>query len=173
MYRVPHREEDKAIPIIDEHLTCWDLYAEFEDATYPKMRYVMGFRCRYTQCDISTCCCVICVELRRHTYNPLDEYHYVHVQGYDLRPPHVLNSKIEHATHAVRDWRKMYVEEVGMESQVRMDSKYVPTDPRWYLGQHLSNTEEFVGITQIFDANLKNFDPTLRQNDDRLVPIWC
>jgi hypothetical protein len=64
----------------------------------------------------------------------------------------------------------MYVEEVGMESECRMDSSYVPHDPRWHSGQHLSTTEEFVGITQIFDANLKNFDPTLRQDDDRSVP---
>jgi hypothetical protein len=66
-----------------------------------------------------------------------------------------VNSEIEHAAHAVIYWRKMYVEEKGMESQAMMDSDYVPTDPRLYVGQHLRETEEFVGITQIFDANLK------------------
>jgi hypothetical protein len=64
----------------------------------------------------------------------------------------------------------MYVEEKGMESQAMMDSEYVPTDPRLYVGQHLCETEEFVGITQIFDANLKNFDPTVNQQGDSRVP---
>ena len=64
----------------------------------------------------------------------------------------------------------MYVEKKGMKSQAKMDFEYESSDPRSYVGQHLCETEEFVGITQIFDANLKNFDPTVNQQGDSRVP---
>ena len=39
-----------------------------------------------------------------------------------------VNSEIEHATHDVREWNKMCVEEKGMESQAKMDFEYVSSE---------------------------------------------
>ena len=61
VYRVPRRVEDKVYPILDQHLACWDLYAEFEDVKDPKTRYVMASHCRYTKLDINKCRCGICM----------------------------------------------------------------------------------------------------------------
>ena len=104
------------------------IFGAFKDCKDTKTRYVMASRCRYMQIDISKCVCGICIELRRQTYNPLDENHYVHVKGYGLRPQHVLNSDMQYVTHAGREWNKMYVEEKGMVSQAKMDFEYVSSE---------------------------------------------
>ena len=75
-----------------------DLYAEFEDAEYSNVRYVVGVACRYHQTDILYCACGICHQLRDSLHMntmqcyPTDEYHYVWCSGYDLRAPHVINT---------------------------------------------------------------------------------
>ena len=58
-----------------------DLYAEFEDAEYSNVRYVVGVACRYHQTDILYCACGICHQLRDSLHMntmkcyPTDEYH--------------------------------------------------------------------------------------------------
>ena len=39
-----------------------------------------------------------------------------------------VSSEIGHATHEVREWNKMYIEEKGMESQAKMDFEYVSSE---------------------------------------------
>ncbi len=139
---------NKPVECYIRHYYSDAIFGAFKDCKDTKTRYVMASRCRYMQIDISKCVCGICIELRRQTYNPLDENHYVHVKGYDLRLQHVLNSDMQYVTHAGREWNKMYIEEKGMESEAKMDFEYVSSNFRSYVGQHLCETEEFVGITQ-------------------------
>jgi len=178
VYRVAGRynlSAEKTFPIRDHILSAEDLYAEFEDVEDPKTRYVMARKCRYTQKYIRACECGICKELREGTFNPLDEFHYVHVCGYDLRPQHVINSRGEHSTYAVREWRSAYVDDfdTGMHWQSRVDSEFVPVDHNEYQGGRIAdvplgrnvalNRDEdvpaFVGVTQIFDC--RTSDPTV------------
>jgi hypothetical protein len=171
VYRVAARLDakvDDAIFTIRDHiLSEEDLYAEFEDPEDPKTRYVMATKCRYSQRYIRACPCGICKELREKTFNKLDEFHYVHVCGYELRPQHVINARAQHATHSVREWRKAYVEhrEVAMQSQQSVDSKFAPLSHNEYAGRHIAdeplpdNVQGYVGITQIFDCGTT--DPTV------------
>ena len=92
----------KPIPL--EFTMHCDLYAELQDAEYPQVRYVIGTACRYHREDIMVCKCGICNQLRESLNMetmrcyPEDEYHYVWCSSYDVRLPHILNSRREHAS---------------------------------------------------------------------------
>ena len=127
VYRVANRLRDgSVIAIHDRNLDKEDMYAEFEDPVNPKIRYVLGIRCRYTQEEISECTCGICDEMR-YTYrdydkfNLRDKFHYVRVIGYDLRASHVINSSTIHVMSGVDEWREAYLGGFARHNEARVD----------------------------------------------------